>query len=200
MNLGIIRKHCCARKTALILNAGRRQWISDGANAWPVEGVKNLDADGVAALFGLSAKKRAAMEIRSVDMGDDPRYSLEPTEGETWEAVKEIGAIAWDDEIFIAISTAGGVMFLPRSAVKHVKPENRRFGVRWAAGKWPIIACYGDALVSVLMTPMNLESERALRCMAGRMAAPAWEPEEEKAATAEAKAEDLLKMMEGKEQ
>lgn len=179
------------------MNAGRRQWICDGANAWPVEGVKNLDADGVAALFGLSAKKRAAMEIRSVDMGDDPRYSLEPTEGETWEAVKEIGAIALDDEIIIAISTDRGVMFLPRSAVKHVKPENRRFGVRWAAGKCPIIACYGDALVSVLMAPVNPESARALHCMAGRMAAPAWEPEEEKAAAAEAKAEDLLKMMEG---
>lgn len=165
-----------------------------------MEGVKNLDAEGVAALFGLSAKKRAAMEIRSVDMGDDPRYSLEPTEGETWEAVGEIGAIAWDDEIFISISTDRGVMFLPRSAVKHVKPENRRFSVRWDAGKWPIIACYGDALVSVLMTPVNLESARALRCMAGRMAAPAWEPEEEKAEAAETMAEDMLKMMEGKEQ
>jgi hypothetical protein len=91
-------------------------------------------------------------------------------------------------------------MFLPRSAVKHVKPENRRFGVRRAAGKWPIIACYGDALVSVLLSPVNVESARAMRCMAGRMAAPAWEPEEEKAATAEAKAEDLIKMMEGKEE
>ena len=200
MNLGIIKRHCVARRTALILNAGKRQWICDSLNAWPVEGVKNLDADGVAALFGLNAKKRASMEIRSVDMGDDPRYSLEPTEGETWEAVKEIGAIALDDEIFIAISTAGGVMFLPRSAVKHIKEENRRFRVRWAGGEWPIIACYGGALVSVLLTPVNLESARAMRSMAKRMAAQAWEPEEEKAATAEAEAEDMLKMMEGKEQ
>ena len=45
MNLGIIKRHCVARKTALILNAGKRQWICDGSNAWPVEGVKNLDAE-----------------------------------------------------------------------------------------------------------------------------------------------------------
>lgn len=194
-----MKRHCMATRTAMILDVNNVQWVCDGKNAWIVDGVKNLTAEGLAALFDLDIKKLANMEIRNVDMSHDARYGVAPMPGE--EEAEAIGAIAWDDQIFIAIGTRTGVMFVPRSPVKHIKEENRRFGVRRAANSWPIIACYGDMLASVLMAPVAQEHARTMRCMAGRMAAPAWEPEdaaaERSAAQAEETVEEMLRRMKG---
>lgn len=159
-----------------------------------MEGLKALDPEGIEALFNLTAKKRAKWYINEVEIEKDRwRFSVEPVDVE--EDAEDVGHVAWEDEIFIALRTERGNLFIPLSPLKHIKAENRRYAVRWVPEGEPIVAVYGDVMVHALVMPVYKEFAGALRCMAGRMAAPMYVPEEEVAADAEARAEKLAALI-----
>ena len=199
MNINAIKRNCAARKTAVIYNAigHRGQWISDGRNAFRVDGLK-LDEDALAALFDLSDKKRLAwiMGERPVT---DPRFGAVPVEGE--EDTDVVGAQVFCDEVFLALPSRRGLLYIPFEPVRHIKEDKRRYAVRWANDR-PLVAVYGDLTCSVLVLPVADEDALTLQRLAGKMAGDPYLREyrgmgdEADAATAEDAAEAMIRQME----
>lgn len=193
MNLNAIKRNCMARMTANIINAlGAGQWLSNGQSAWRVDRVR-LDIDVVVELFNMTGKKRAGMYMTE-QVVSDPRFSITPVEGE--EETDEIGAILWCDEIYLALKSARGTLFIPYVAVKHIKAESRRYGIRWRFDR-PLVAVYGDLTCSALVLPLSDESAENIRRDAMAMAGPRyiWPDQGRDAADAEDAAEAMLRNM-----
>lgn len=199
MNINAIKRNCAKREKAVIYNAigHRGQWISDGRNAFRVDGLK-LDEDALAALFDLSDKKR-----RAWNMGErietDPRFSAVLVEGE--EDTDAVGAQVYCDEVFLALPSRRGLLYIPFDSVRHIKEDKRRYAVRWANDR-PLVAVYGDLTCSVLVLPAPDEEALTLQRLAGKMAGSPymWEHrgmgDEADAATAEDAAEAMIRQME----
>lgn len=187
MNIQHIKRECVSRRTAIIQNVvGGGQWISDGIAAWPVEGIR-VDAEGLSALFNLTEKQKAKIQMRE-SVVTDPRYSLFRKDGE--EGSDELGAILCGGEIIIALKSVRGNLFIPYSSVKHIKDENRFYGVRWD-GNRPLVAVYRGFKAEAIVVPLSNGWSDLLQHRAERMAAQRYEWPD-KAAEAEAAAEAML--------
>ena len=199
MNINAIKRNCAKRETAVIYNAigHRGQWISDGRNAFRVDGLK-LDEDGLAALFDLSDKKRRAWNMGE-RIATDPRFGAVPVEGE--EDTDAVGAQVYCDEVFLALPSRRGLLYIPFEPVRHIKEDKRRYAVRWENDR-PLVAVYGDLTCSVLVLPVADEDALTLQRLAGKMAGDPylWKyrgmGDEAEAATAEDAAEAMIRQME----
>lgn len=172
---------------AVIQNAvGAGQWISDNISAWPVEGIR-LDVDGLKALFNLTKKQETKIQMREAVVAD-PRYARYMMEDE--EQSDELGAMMIGGELFLALKSARGNLFIPYSSVKHIKDENRFYGVRWGYGR-PLVAAYNGLTCAALVLPLSNDWGDLLQHRAERMAAPrfVWPDEADEA---EAAAEAML--------
>jgi hypothetical protein len=70
MKLTAIKKLCVDKRTFVIINTPEgRQWLTDGSNVYPVEGVR-IHSDSIPALFDLTKKQADSMQIREVNMID----------------------------------------------------------------------------------------------------------------------------------
>lgn len=192
MNINAIRRNCMKRRTAIIMDATYSQWICNGTAAWLVEGLR-MDEEAVAALFNLTHKQRDDMYIRQKPM-KDPRWSTDWVDGE--EAAKEAGMLVYHGDVFVAIRSSEGVLWIPYDAVKHIKEDYRAFAVRWKNGE-PIVAVYGGLFCEALVMPLDNRSSGEMHEMAAKMAGNVWkypDPDKE-AAEAEEAAEDLFRGM-----
>ena len=195
MNLGAIKRCCMARRAAIVMNAANgEQWISDGFNAWPVDGLR-VDAGAVVSLFNLTIKQQDKVIIREMDT-DDPRFTIYETEGE--ELAKEIGAAVYMDSLLVGLESRRGVLWIPYDAIKHIKEDGRWYGVRWRDGR-AMVAVYGDMFAAALVLPVTNMAAGYMQAKAARMAAAPylWPDEKAAAAEAEAAAEAMLKEMGG---
>lgn len=187
MNIQAIKRECVSRRMAVVQNAaGYGQWISDGIAAWPVEGIR-LDVAGLSALFNLTEKQEAKIQMRECVVCD-PRYSLYRCEGE--EDSDEIGAMVCGGEIFLALKSVRGNLFIPYSSVKHIKDENRFYGIRWD-GHRPLVAVYQGFGAAALVLPLSNGWSDLLQDRAGKMAASRYEWPDD-AAEIERQAEAML--------
>lgn len=187
MNIQAIKRECVSRRMVVIQNAvGAGQWISDGIAAWPVEGIR-LDVDGLKALFNLTEKQETKIQMREVAIAD-PRYERYMMEDE--EQSDELGAMLFGDEVFLVLESARGNLFIPYSSVKHIKEENRFYGVRWGYGR-PLVAAYNGFTCAALVLPLSNGWGDLLQHRAEKMAAQrfVWPDEADRA---EAAAEAML--------
>lgn len=198
MNLNAIKRNCKARRTARVFNATHGgQWISDGQSAFLVDGLR-VDEEAVAALFNLTQKQRTNMYMGE-STTSDPRFTFTPLEGE--EHTDEAGAMVWDDnEVYVAIPSSRGTLWIPHAAIRHIKPESRRYAVRWRRDR-PLVAVYGDLFCQVLIMPLSNVFTEPMRKRAGMMSAPTyqWPDLDREAAEAEEAAEALLKKIDAGE-
>lgn len=190
MNIAAIKRNCKARETARIYNIVHGgQWISNGQSAFLVEGLTIPDADALAALFDLGLK-----QIETWYMGEsaglDPRFRREPVPGE--EQVKVAGAQVWGDEVYLAMPTSRGLLWVPFEPVRHIKEDARGYAVRWSESGRPLVAVYNGLLCQVLILPLKEPS--ALQRHARAMAAPLYKWDDP-VARAEAEAEALAAAM-----
>ena len=196
MKISAIKRNCAARCCAGILYEvhSRTQWITNGSTAFRVDGFE-LDLDGLAELLDLSEKKRCAWNMFEKPTADE-RFQPEPVIGE--EDTDACGAQVWADAVYIALPTSRGMLWIPYEPVRHIKEDNRRYGVRWR-GDRPLVAVYGDLTCSVLTMPLDNDNADQLRRFASQMAAPAFQWSDP-AARADAEAEALAaRMMDGEE-
>ena len=168
MNITAIKRNCKARETARIYNIVHGgQWISNGQSAFLVEGLTIPDTDALAALFDLSAKQRETwymVECARVEQ----RFRREPVPGE--EPVKVAGAQVWGDEVYLAMPTSRGLLWVPFEPVRHIKEDARGYAVRWSESGCPMVAVYNGLLCQVLILPLNDEEPLALQRNARAMA------------------------------
>lgn len=193
MNINAIKRNCKGSKTAIILNSvSGSQWITNGQSAWLVEGM-TLDVPALEALFDLSAKALAKWIIEEKP-AQDPRFSATAMDEE--EDAGEMGAVVYQDAVYIGVASEHGMLFIPYDAIRHIKEDYRRYAVRWLDGK-PMVAVYGDMFCQALLMPLNNDSAERMREIAMKLAAPTyqWPDAEQEAADAEAQAEALLRQL-----
>lgn len=193
MNITAIKRHCVARRRAVILDTIRgEQWITNGVTAWVVEGLR-LNEEAVEALFDLSEKQRRNMIIVQKPTAD-LRYTAQNTPGE--ESTDEAGRMEYMGETFIALPSSPGMLFIPETEIKHIKEDSRFYAVRWGEnGQY--VAVYNGFFCEALVMPLDNRSAEEMQKMAMKMAAPVyrWNEVSDAAADAEAAAEALIGKM-----
>lgn len=153
MKIQAIKKLCMERVCFCIYNCQRgQQFLSNGIALWPVEGIQ-LTAAMIPALFDINEKKQEKISIREIFM-DDERFSLEPMDGE--EELEDLGLV-WDcGSFFRALKGKDGIIFIDAALTKPGENKDGKFiyCLRERPGNaFPMVACYGDMLVSALVMP-----------------------------------------------
>ena len=196
MNLSKIKALCGGGKHAVVYNdIYGCQWISCGAGAYLVEGVKINDDEALKSLWNLSPKARAKAYI-GFENTDDPRFTRGTYPDE--EMLNELGAVvmAGDEAGYIALeSPTRGTLFVDAALFTPTRSDYRRCFARWRDGV-PIIAVYDDldTCVALLLTVANVTAD-CLHDAAVMLSRPVYHmPDaEERAAEAEAAAEAMFK-------
>ena len=196
MNIQHIKRACMNARTAMIYDTpDGQQWISNGAVAYLVEGIR-VDERALTFLFNLSEKQQSEMYMleRSID---DPRFTDTPYDGQEAPAI-ELGLITYLDEDRLALKTDGGVMFIRYAYVSAIKEKYRSFSVRWWDGR-PLIAVYDGMFCKALIVPMGNNDVEIIQAKAKAMCETPfrWKEPEDMARDAEAQAEALIRNMEG---
>ena len=159
MKIGAIKKACVDTESFILLtnNAGQ-QWICNGCAAWPVEGFR-MSINMIASIFGLNMKQQEKFDIREGAVPDEDSWFLEPTEGE--ERLTDLGLAYSGGKLYRALKGQDGLLFID---IDWTKPGERKgeefnfeYRLRKQKQKTPMIACYGDMLVSALVMPMKAE-------------------------------------------
>ena len=168
MNIAAIKRECVSRRKAVILDVlSDGQWISDGVAAWPVEGLR-LSVGGLESLFNLSEKQLDKLQIleREVADVDYRRYRLSDDED-----TDIVGMLIFSGETFVAVRSHRGLLWIPHSAIRHIKEDYMAFAVRWMYGR-PLVAVYDGFTVGALVTPMSEAWAELLSKNAAALAAP----------------------------
>ena len=191
MNIAAIKRECVSQRKAVIVNSTYGgQWVSDGVAAWPICGLK-LTVKGLEELFNLSEKqldKILIVESKSEDM----RFERYQMAGE--EQTDEAGALDYRGQLFLALPSERGNLFIPYNYVKHIRSDYRGYGIRWDCGR-PLVAVYDGFEVGALVNPMSDGNAEILHEAAARLAAPRFVWPEEDAAEAERRAEQIAGQM-----
>lgn len=122
MRLQAIRKRCLASKQMIIINGDDgAQWISDGANAYAIVGIR-IRESFLQDVFGLTDKQMDRMLIRT-EMRPGPLYrETYQTFGEEAEEMRTVWA--YDQKIY-ALRNADGILYVPEDAILAAcKPED----------------------------------------------------------------------------
>ena len=161
MKIAAIKKLCVATKQFVIITGpDRRQWISDGANAYPVEGFRIFE-HSIPELFDLKQKQADKMKIRSVDLIDD-RLTIEPYPGET--KLEDMGAVWYAGGLYRVLGSYDGLIFVSVSCLKPADSATGflRFVERTNADGNVLIAVYSELLVGAIVSPVSTESAKAI--------------------------------------
>ncbi len=162
MKLTAIKKLCVDKRTFVIINTPEgRQWLTDGSNVYPVEGVR-IHSDSIPALFDLTPKQADPMQIREVNMIDD-RLTIEP-QPDTEKLLEDIGAVWYAGELFRVLGSANGLIFVP---VATLKPAENKMGAlefyeRVNPAGHILIAVYGNMLCNALVCPVNQKTAESI--------------------------------------
>lgn len=122
MKLQAIKKRCLASKQLIIINGDDgAQWISDGANAYAIVGIR-IRENYIQDVFGLTDKQMEKMLIRT-ETRPGPLYREGvQTFGEELEEMRTVWA--YDQKIY-ALRNADGILYVPEDAILAAcKPED----------------------------------------------------------------------------
>lgn len=165
MNIQAIKRNCVARGTARVIETVYGdQWISDGNNAWPVQGLW-LTAEGLEALFNLNRKQTAEMGFYEGTITDE-RFTRDNMPLE--EHTKEAAVVMLCGELVVALPSHEGMLFIPHEPIRHIKTDYRGYAIRWKDGR-PLVAVYQGMFCEALVCPVDNGDAEAIRRMAEDM-------------------------------
>lgn len=153
MKIQAIKKACMDTEVFYIFNCQNgRQYISNGAAAWPVEGIQ-ITPDIIPVIFDIDEKKRQKITIHEMDAPDEERFTLEPMQGE--EELEDLGLVWHSGTFFRALRGEDGLLFINTALTKpgENKEGKFRYCARKREGRVPLVACYGDMLCSAIVYP-----------------------------------------------
>ena len=114
MNLAKIKKRCVASGQMIIINGDDGgQWISDGANAYAVVGIR-LRENYLQDVFNLTEKQMDRMLVRT-----ETRSGALYREGTQvfGEALEEMRTIWAYEQRIVALRTGDGLLYVPEDAI-----------------------------------------------------------------------------------
>lgn len=162
MKLTAIKKLCMAKETFTIINTpGGRQWLSDGSNAYPIDGVR-IHSGSIPALFDLTPKQAEDVQVYEYTV-HDPRLTIEP-QPDTEKLLEDIGAVWYSGELFRVLGSGSGLIFVP---VATLKPAENKMGAlefyeRIDARGNILIAVYGNMLCNALVCPVTQKTAESI--------------------------------------
>ena len=151
-----IKKLCMERVAFYIYNCRHgQQFLSNGMALWPVEGI-TLTKAMVPALFDINDKQQEKITINEI-FQDDERYTIEPMDGE--EQLEDLGLVYDCGNFYRALKGKDGIVFIDAALTKPGENKDGKFVycLRARPGvAFPLVACYGDMLVSAIVMPTSL--------------------------------------------
>lgn len=153
MKIQAIKKACMENGVFYIYNCENgRQYLSNGQAFWPVEGIK-ITPDIVPVIFDIDEKKKEKIAIYEWPIPDKERFTVEPTPGE--EELEDLGLVFYGGDFYRALKGTDGLLFIDTTMTKpgENKEGKFRYCVRKKEGGIPLVACYGDMLVSAIIVP-----------------------------------------------
>ena len=129
-----------------------QQWISDGAGAYPVEGIE-ISKAALPALCNFDANELDKI-LLSETVSADERFSLEPVPHE--QNCEDLGMVYALGQLFRALRTPNGILFIEAAELRPVEGKDGidRFAVREnESGK--LLAAYRGLLAKALIVPTS---------------------------------------------
>lgn len=159
MNIQAIRPACKRRGICTLIThaATGQQWISDGAGAYPVEGIE-ISKAALPALCNFDADELGKISLSEALIADD-RFTLEPVPHE--QDCEDLGLVYALGQLFRALRTPNGILFIDATELRPAegKAGIDRFAVRENAnGK--LIAAYRGLLAKALIAPVQPDASR----------------------------------------
>ncbi len=156
MNIQAIRTTCKRRGICTLIThaATGQQWISDGAGAYPVEGIE-ISKAALPALCNFDANELDKI-LLSETVSADERFSLEPVPHE--QNCEDLGMVYAFGQLFRALRTPNGILFIEAAELRPVEGKDGidRFAVREnESGK--LLAAYRGLLAKALIVPTSPE-------------------------------------------
>lgn len=150
MKLQAIKKACLAFQEFTVINdANGRQWMSNGAAMWPIDGIR-IDANSVPALFDLSKKQLDECKIREQNITNSMK-TVEPVDGE--EMLIDLGKV-WENGVFFrALQSKEGVLYIDCGLEKPAENGRDLTYAKRQRGDWICIAVYDGMLASAIIMP-----------------------------------------------
>ena len=114
MNIQAIRTTCKRQGICTLIThaATGQQWISDGAGAYPVEGIE-ISKAALPALCNFDANELDKI-LLSETVSADERFSLEPVPHE--QNCEDLGMVYALGQLFRALRTPNGILFIEAAA------------------------------------------------------------------------------------
>lgn len=156
MNIQAIRTTCKRQGICTLIThaATGQQWISDGAGAYPVEGIE-ISKAALPALCNFDANELDKI-LLSETVSADERFSLEPVPHE--QNCEDLGMVYAFGQLFRALRTPNGILFIEAAELRPVEGKDGidRFAVREnESGK--LLAAYRGLLAKALIVPTSPE-------------------------------------------
>ena len=154
MNIQAIRTTCKRQGICTLIThaATGQQWISDGAGAYPVEGIE-ISKAALPALCNFDANELDKI-LLSETVSADERFSLEPVPHE--QNCEDLGMVYALGQLFRALRTPNGILFIEAAELRPVEGKDGidRFAVREnESGK--LLAAYRGLLAKALIVPTS---------------------------------------------
>ena len=170
MKLGAIKRCCIEEKEFYIYrNDEGEQWIGTHTAAWPVEGDLQITEGSIAAIFDLTAKKAAQMDILALPLGQGSRLYADPaTEWDTYE----LGIVECLGERYLLLACRGQMLVVDMAKVKAARSAEEYQGMKVSvnADGEPLVLVKDGMLTTAVIMTEGESTVNAIRAMIARMA------------------------------
>lgn len=156
MNINAIKKVCMENKRVALMQNPRTgdMWISNGFAAYVADAEIDVNAENVLHLFDIADAEEKKKPFVTQGVIEDTRFWGKYGASEIEELLKDLGAVWYGGELFRALLSRDGILFIPVKYLKPVKDEDYcEFYMRRSDGGM-MVAVYTDLFAAALITPI----------------------------------------------
>lgn len=156
MNINAIKKICMENKRVELMKNPRTgdMWISNGFATYVADAEIDVNAENVLHLFDLADAEEKKKPFVTHNVIKDARFWERCGVSEIEELLKDLGAVWYGGELFRALLSKDGLLFIPVKYLKPVKGEDYcEFYLRRSDGGM-IVAVYTDIFAAAMIRPI----------------------------------------------
>lgn len=156
MNINAIKKICMENKRVELMKNPRTgdMWISNGFAAYVADAEIDVNKENVLHLFDLADAEEKKKPFVTQSVIKDVRFWERCGVSEIEELLKDLGAVWYGGELFRALLSQDGILFIPVKYLKPVKGEDYcGFYLRRSGGNM-MVAVYTDFFATAMIMPI----------------------------------------------
>lgn len=156
MNISAIKKVCMENKRVGLMQNPRTgdMWISNGFAAYVADAEIDVNAENVLHLFDLADAEEKKKPFVTQNAIEDTRFWERCGVSEIEELLKDLGAVWYGGELYRALLSRDGIIFIHVRYLNPVKGEDYcEFYLRRSGGKI-MVAVYTDFFAAAMITPI----------------------------------------------